>query len=82
MAEPQDHSQFIEQAQAFKDQLENAIPSFTAEEIAAMLGSFVHCVYQQVFRTEYPPELYEMLTKQSLVSDRMIAASEEDDEDA
>jgi hypothetical protein len=71
------HDRFIEQAREFKRALEEST-EFTADEIAAMLGSFVLASYNQQFITQYPPEMMEMLTKQNLMVDRVLVEEEED----
>lgn len=67
-AEPFDHGLFIDRTLEFKSQLQEA--GFTAEEIAAMLGTWVLCVYQQQFVTQYPPEMMEMVSKQTAMINR------------
>jgi hypothetical protein len=71
---PWDHSGAVQRMAEFRQALHDAdSPGFTDEQIAAMLGSYVLAVYQQHFQTSYPPEFHEMMTKQNIVSEMMIA---------
>jgi hypothetical protein len=66
------HEGFVEAAGEFKRDLQ-AGGCFSPDEITAMLGSFVLCVYRQMFTSEMPPEMSEALVKTTLVNERMLA---------
>lgn len=74
------HGTFAEAARGFKQALIDA-ECFTEDEIAAMLGSFVlSCYHQHLAAAPLAPEMSEMLAKQNILNDHLLADLAEDDE--